>query len=108
MEPSSPTCDAPCPDCGSLNWFDPPNEWVLPGDDLSNLMDEWEAAGRPRRVVVDFSEVKFFDSGHLGRLIRLHQLLSQSGGRLRVEGLSDDIRRVFDLTKLTDMFETEE
>ncbi len=34
VEPSSPTCDAPCPNCGSLNWFDPPDEWVVPGDDL--------------------------------------------------------------------------
>ncbi len=108
LDPSRPTHDAPCPHCGSLCWFDPPDEWVVPGDDLSNLLDEWEAAGRPRRVVVDFSEVKFLDSASLGRLIRLHMQLTQIGGRIRLEGLSDDIRRVFDLTKLTDMFDTDE
>ncbi len=71
-------------------------------------MDDWEAAGRPPRVVVDFSEVKFLDSSYLGRLIRLHVRLTGVGGRMRIEGLNDDLRRVFDLTKLTDMFDLDE
>lgn len=121
VEPSSPTCDAPCPECGSLNWYDPssrpstpdpflspvedvlgdsPDEWALPGDDLEVAFEEWEAAGRPKWVVVDFQGVPFIDSAHLGRLIRLHTRLLGLGGRLRLRGLSDDVRRVFGLTCL--------
>ena len=108
LDPSHPPGDAPCPHCGSLCWFEPPDELVLLADDLDEAVSRWEFACRPPRVVVDFSEVRFLDSAYLGRLIRLHMQLTQTGGRMRIEGLSDDLRRVFDLTKLNDLFDADE
>jgi anti-anti-sigma factor len=108
VDPSSPTCDAPCPECGSLNWFDPPDEYVIPAEDIDGAVQVWEDAGRPTPVVLDFTGVRFVDSRHLGLILRLHTKLTPTGTRLRLRGLSADVRSVFDLTKLTAMFDCDE
>lgn len=132
VEPSAtPTRDAPCPDCGSLVWFTRPDELRVCAGDLQahlggmySLKDEsdlppdvvrvpegtvdgvvrlWEEAGRPNELVLDFTGVKWFDSGCLGMIVRLHQRMMQSGGRMRISNLSTELRKLFELTKLDDM-----
>ena len=48
------------------------------GDDLFRLVDE---LGR-RKLLLNFSNVEFMSSAALGKLIRLHQRMSQVGGKL--------------------------
>lgn len=104
IDPSStPTRDAPCPHCGTLAWFTAPDEFTIPAEDFATALDDWEAAGRPPRVLLDFSEVKHFSSEWLGKLIILHQRLGAMGGRLRLCGVSEDMRDVFRLTRLDQM-----
>ncbi len=69
------------------------------GDDLFRLVDE---LGR-RKLLLNFSNVEFMSSAALGKLIRLHQRMTQVGGKLVMCGIAKDIMTVFVLTKLDKM-----
>ncbi len=69
------------------------------GDDLFRLVDE---LGR-RKLLLNFTNVDFMSSAALGKLIRLHQRMSQVGGKLILCGIAKDIMTVFTLTKLDKM-----
>jgi len=69
------------------------------GDDLFRLVDE---LGR-RKLLLNFSNVDFMSSAALGKLIRLHQRMTQVGGKLVLCSISKDIMTVFTLTKLDKM-----
>jgi|SRR3954470_20186681 anti-sigma B factor antagonist len=69
------------------------------GDDLFRLVDE---LGR-RKLLLNFSNVEFMSSAALGKLIRLHQRMSQVGGKLVLSSIAKDIMTVFTLTKLDKM-----
>ena len=71
------------------------------GDDLFRLVDE---LGR-RKLLLNFTNVDFMSSAALGKLIRLHQRLTQVGGKLVLSGISKDIMQVFVLTKLDKILE---
>ena len=71
----------------------------LIGDDLFRLVDE---LGR-RKLLLNFSNVDFMSSAALGKLIRLHQRLTQVGGKLVLCNIAKDILQVFVLTKLDKM-----
>jgi anti-sigma B factor antagonist len=47
-----------------------------------------------------FSRAGFVDSSGLGVLVSLQKRVSETGGSLRLSGLSEELRRLFALTKL--------
>lgn len=55
-------------------------------------------------VVVDFSASAYIDSSGLGALVSLGKRLRESGGDLRLTGLNDDLRTLFELTRLDSLF----
>ena len=57
-----------------------------------------------RLVVVDFSKSPYIDSSGLGALVSLGKRLRELGGDLRLAGLNDDLRTLFDLTRLDALF----
>ena len=57
------------------------------------------------RVVVDFSRVKIFSAGLLGWLIQSQAALHQTGGDLRLTGLSKQSKRILRLTRVFDRFQ---
>lgn len=65
--------------------------------------DLWD--GGAERVVLDLGAVTFFDSSALRLLLRF-QALADADDRRRfaLAGCSDAVRRVLDLTRLTDRF----
>jgi anti-sigma B factor antagonist len=69
------------------------------GDDLFRLVDE---LGR-RKILLNFSNVEFMSSAALGKLIRLHQRMTQVNGKLVLCSIIDSILTVFKLTKLDKM-----
>lgn len=69
------------------------------GDDLFRLVDE---LGR-RKLLLNFANVEFMSSAALGKLIRLHQRLTQVGGKLVLCNISKGILEIFELTKLDKM-----
>jgi anti-anti-sigma factor len=57
-----------------------------------------------RRILVDFSETGYIDSSGLGALVSIAKRVREVGGELRLSGLNDDLRSLFELTKLDTLF----
>lgn len=57
-----------------------------------------------RIAVVDFSGAGYIDSSGLGALVSLSRRLRDAGGDLRLVGLNEDLRTLFELTRLDALF----
>lgn len=57
-----------------------------------------------RLVVVDFTTSGYIDSSGLGALVSLSRRLRDAGGDLRLVGLNEDLRTLFELTRLDALF----
>lgn len=55
-------------------------------------------------VVADFTASGYIDSSGLGALVSLSRRLREAGGDLRLVGLNDDLRTLFELTRLDALF----
>ncbi|MCC6429390.1 MAG: STAS domain-containing protein [Gemmatimonadaceae bacterium] len=66
------------------------------------VLDEVEQGAR--LVVVDFTKSAYIDSSGLGALVSLGKRLREIGGDLRLAGLNDDLRTLFELTRLDALF----
>ncbi len=64
-----------------------------------------ELEGGERRFVVDFQETGYIDSSGLGVLVSLSKKIREAGGALRLAGLNEDLRTLFELTKLDTLFQ---
>ncbi len=60
--------------------------------------------GGERRLLVDFSRTGYIDSSGLGALVSISKRIREAGGELRLSGLNDDLRSLFELTKLDTLF----
>lgn len=57
------------------------------------------------RIVIDAADVPFVDSDGLEKLVDLSEELSSSGQTLKLCGVNETLREVFDLTEVTGQFE---
>jgi anti-sigma B factor antagonist len=57
-----------------------------------------------RRLLIDFSGTGYIDSSGLGALVSISKRVREKGGELRLSGLNDDLRSLFELTKLDTLF----
>src|ERR671935_3256777 len=57
-----------------------------------------------RRLLIDFSRTGYIDSSGLGALVSISKRVREMGGELRLAGLNDDLRSLFELTKLDTLF----
>jgi anti-sigma B factor antagonist len=55
--------------------------------------------------VIDFVETGYIDSAGLGVLVSLSKRVRESQGTLRLTNLNDDLRTLFELTKLDTLFD---
>jgi anti-sigma B factor antagonist len=62
------------------------------------ILDAMEAG--ERKFVIDFTQTGYIDSSGLGVLVSLAKKVREAGGDLRLAGLNDDLRTLFELTKL--------
>ena len=56
------------------------------------------------KFVVNFSETGYIDSSGLGVLVSLSKKIREQGGELRLSSLNEDLRTLFELTKLDTLF----
>lgn len=63
-----------------------------------------ELDGGERKFVVDFSDTGYIDSSGLGVLVSLSKKIREQGGELRLSSLNEDLRTLFELTKLDTLF----
>ena len=61
-------------------------------------------AAADRRFVIDFVNTGYIDSSGLGALVTMSKQVREHGGELRIAGLNDDLRALFELTKLDTLF----
>ena len=61
-------------------------------------------AAADRRFVIDFTNTGYIDSSGLGALVTMSKQVREHGGELRIAGLNDDLRALFELTKLDTLF----
>ena len=57
-----------------------------------------------RRILIDFSQTGYIDSSGLGALVSISKRVREGGGELRLSGLNEDLRSLFELTKLDTLF----
>ncbi len=66
------------------------------------VLDEVEQGAR--LVVVDFTASPYIDSSGLGALVSLGKRVRELGGDLRLAALNEDLRTLFELTRLDALF----
>ena len=66
------------------------------------VLDELEAG--ERKFLIDFANTGYIDSSGLGVLVSLSKKIREQGGELRLANLYEDLRTLFELTKLDTLF----
>jgi anti-sigma B factor antagonist len=61
-------------------------------------------AGGARKFLIDFTNTGYIDSSGLGVLVSLSRKIREADGDLRLAGLNEDLRTLFELTKLDTLF----
>lgn len=67
------------------------------------VLEEIDRGGR--QFVIDFNRTEFIDSAGLGALISISKSVNMHEGALRLMRLNEEMRRLFELTKLDTLFE---
>lgn len=57
-----------------------------------------------RKFLIDFTRTGYIDSSGLGVLVSLSKKIREEGGDLRLAGLNEDLKTLFELTKLDTLF----
>lgn len=57
-----------------------------------------------RKFLLDFTPTAYIDSSGLGALVSINRKVREAGGELRLAGLNEDLRSLFELTKLDTLF----
>ena len=71
--------------------------------ELKQLMQEALDRG-DRKFLLDFTKTAYVDSSGLGALVSISKKVREVGGDLRLAGLNEDLRSLFELTKLDTLF----
>jgi len=95
--------------------FDSPDEAILDvsGEVDMNTSDElreilMDAAEQDmEKVTVDLSGVDFMDSSGIATLVDGLQTMKKNGGQLVLRNLNENVRSVFEIANLTDVFTIE-
>jgi anti-sigma B factor antagonist len=68
-------------------------------DNVLKLLD-----GGSRKYLIDFRDTAYIDSSGLGVLVSLSKKIREKGGEMRLSNLNEDLRTLFELTKLDTLF----
>jgi anti-anti-sigma factor len=58
-----------------------------------------------KRLALNFENVRFMSSAFLGLLVKVHKRVIDAGGRLQLYNLDPKLYKVFEITKLTRIFD---
>jgi anti-sigma B factor antagonist len=64
------------------------------------------ALGDSQEVIIDLAHVLDMDSAGLGELVFLHMAAEDQGRRLKLAGANAQVQELFDLTRLSSIFQT--
>jgi len=60
---------------------------------------------KPKRLIFDFAEVRFFSSQVLGLLLDVRARLQKDEGKVVISGINPQLHRVFKITNLDKIFQ---
>src|SRR4029453_10576022 len=66
------------------------------------VLDELEKG--EKKFLIDLSQTGYIDSSGLGVLVSLSKKIREQGGELRLANLNEDLKTLFELTKLDTLF----
>jgi len=84
------------------------DERIVDEEQIRELQESFKAIiekNDGKKLILNFANVKFMTSAFLGLLVRVHKKLCEQGGRLRLSNLDSNLRKVFEITQLTKVFE---
>jgi len=70
------------------------------------MLDELEKGAK--KFLIDFAKTGYIDSSGLGVLVSLSKKIREQGGELRLANLNEDLKTLFELTKLDTLFQIAE
>lgn len=108
--------DVPCPHCDDLLWFvRRAHDGVvvltfLPGlmvasESRERIDDVSDAMQGCSRIILDLSQLQILSSIFLGLLVALNRRVTEAEGKMKICGVQPDVREVFRMTKLEELFE---
>lgn len=71
--------------------------------DVLSLIDKSDE----ERVILDFARVEFMSSSALGKLVKINKKCKEYKAKLKISGMSKEIREVFKITRLDKLFSFE-
>ena len=83
-------------------------ERILDEEQIKELREAIEAViekNGNKKLILNFVNVKFMTSAVLGLLVRIHKKVIERGGKLQLSNLDSNLRRVFEITQLTKIFD---
>ncbi len=83
-------------------------ERILEEEQIKELREALEAViekNENKKLILNFANVKFMTSAVLGLLVRVHKKVVELGGKLQLSNLNSNLRRVFEITQLTKVFD---
>ncbi|HUU18868.1 MAG TPA: STAS domain-containing protein [Sedimentisphaerales bacterium] len=84
------------------------DENILNEEQIRELQESLEPIiekNKDKQMVMNFANVRFMTSAMLGLLIRVHKRITEHGGQLRLCNLEPSLRKVFEITQLTKVFD---
>jgi anti-anti-sigma factor len=81
---------------------------ILDGHYIQELGNELTAFVAPLdapRLVIDLENVRFLSSAALGMLVTIRNAVNERGGRMCLAGVRNDVKQVFELTRMDIIFE---
>lgn len=83
-------------------------ERIVDEEQIRELQESFEPViekNQNKELILNFVNVKFMTSALLGLLVRIHKKVCELDGRLRLSNLDPNLRKVFEITQLTKIFE---
>ena len=83
-------------------------ERIVDEEQIRELQESFEPIIEKKQVkerILNFMNVRFMTSALLGLLVRVHKKVCELGGQLRLSNLDPNLRKVFEITQLTKVFE---
>jgi anti-sigma B factor antagonist len=71
---------------------------------LQNSLESVIEKNKDNQLVLNFANVKFMTSAMLGLLVRIHKRVGERGGELELRNLDKNLRKLFQITQLTKVF----
>ncbi len=83
------------------------DEQILEEGQIKELQKSLEPVikkNNDNQLVLNFANVTFMTSAMLGLLVRIHKRVSERGGELELRNLDKNLRKLFQITQLTKVF----